>query len=51
MFVEDSQITPKLILRGHPGWINDVTISSDNKRVVTVGKVKYITSIKITYFN
>lgn len=34
--------TPKLILRGHPGWINDVSITSDNRRIVTAGKDKEI---------
>ena len=31
--------TPKLILKGHTDWINDVAISSDNKWIASVGKV------------
>jgi WD40 repeat protein len=34
--------TPKLILRGHSDWINDVAITKDNKWIVSVGKDKAI---------
>lgn len=33
---------PKLILRGHTGWCNDVALTSNNKWIVTVGKDKEI---------
>lgn len=34
--------TPKLILRGHSDWINDVAMTKDNKWIVSVGKDKAI---------
>ncbi|RNA35068.1 WD repeat-containing 88 [Brachionus plicatilis] len=39
---------PKLILRGHSNWLNDVAITKDNKWLVSVGKDRQIREWDIT---
>jgi WD40 repeat protein len=42
---------PKLVLKAHTNWVNDVDITKDNKWICSVGKVKNKILIFFFYFN